>query len=56
MWQCKCGYTRKGDEDGFKLLGAGFIECPQCKQRYFVAPVWPPPPEGEEREQILVEY
>jgi hypothetical protein len=36
-WECwKCGYYRQGDEDGFKLLGGGFVECPKCSTKYFV--------------------
>lgn len=38
-WICKCGYTRKGDEDGFKLLGAGKVECPRCKTVQYVKEV-----------------
>jgi hypothetical protein len=36
-WECwKCGYFRQGDEDGFKLLGRGFVRCPRCGTEYYV--------------------
>ena len=37
-WECwKCGYYRQGDEDGFELLGGGFVACPKCRTKYYVS-------------------
>ena len=58
IWVCqKCEYSRKGKEDGFQLLGNGFVKCPRCQAVHFVSPPFPPP-EGKngEREQVLMLY
>ena len=38
-WRCKqCGYRRQGHDAGFKLLGKGRVQCPQCKAIHIIAP------------------
>ena len=36
MWQCKKCKFQKKDEQGFKLLGNDFVQCPRCGQVHYV--------------------
>lgn len=37
MWTCKCcGYSRRGKEPGFLIMGSGWVRCPQCNALHYV--------------------